>query len=73
MLTSDNKNVQAFAEAREKFDHNAEQVAAKFDISKQHVYRLLRRPNQNPELFKKICAYIESAGVEVPDKYEGEL
>lgn len=65
MLTSDHENIQAFKEARERWDHTAQQVADKEGKSRQYIYEVLKYPNKNPELFKRLCDYIEEVDVEV--------
>lgn len=73
MITSEHENVQAFKKARERFDDTADQVAEKMGISKQYLYELLKYPNKNPDKFREACDYIESADVEVPNKFKGQL
>ena len=59
--------VQRFQQARTSFDESAREVADKIGCSRTYLYEVLRYPNKNPEIFKKACDYISSAGVVLPD------
>lgn len=50
-----------FSKARIEFDHSAEEVAAILGCSRTYVYEVLKYPNKNPELHKKITQYVNSA------------
>ena len=59
--------IEKFNQAREAFDESAQQVADRIGCHRTYVYEVLKYPNKNPEYFKKLCDYIESAGVVLPD------
>lgn len=61
---------QRFAQARTAYNETAQQVADKLGCSREYLYEVLKYPNKNPEIFKKACEYISSAGVKLPDSEE---
>lgn len=53
--------VKDFSKARLEFDQTAQEVADHFGYSRTYIYEVLKYPNKNPELHKKITAYCRRA------------
>ena len=50
--------LQKFRIARDLQGHTTEQVAQKLNYSKRYIYEVLRHPEKNKELHKKIMDYM---------------
>ena len=56
-----NPTIKDFSKARIEFDQSAEEVAQELGCSRTYVYEVLKYPNKNPDLHRRICEYINSA------------
>ena len=54
-------DIQRFKIARIKFDDSLDDVGEKFGYSGRYILEVLKYPNKNKKLFKKIDNYINSS------------
>ncbi|MDZ7658027.1 hypothetical protein [Fodinibius sp.] len=59
--------------ARTDFDHTVQDVADQLGYSKRRIYHVLKYPNENPDLFKEISEYVQSAGYPFEDSEKENL
>lgn len=53
--------IKDFKRARIEFDDTVEDVAEKFDYSRSYIYQVLKYPNMNSDLHKKITEYVNDS------------
>lgn len=59
--------LQRFSQARAAYNHTSQDVADKFKCSRGYIYKVMKYPGMNREVYGKICEYIEGAGIDVPE------
>lgn len=59
--------LQRFAQARTAHNHSSQDVADRFKCSRGYIYKVLKYPTMNRELYGRICEYVEKAGIDVPE------
>lgn len=53
--------IKDFTKARVEFEDSVQDVADKMGYSRTYIYEVLKYPNKNPELHRKITEYCNSA------------
>lgn len=60
--TEYSERLKSFKKARTDFEHSVNDIADEFGYSGRYIYRVLKYPNENPDLYKKVSEYVAKAG-----------
>lgn len=56
------ERLKKFKKARTDFEHSVNDIAKELGYSGRYIYKVLKYPNENPELFQQVADYVSKAG-----------